>query len=166
MKQAHYDEQDKRLLAALDAPLPLELCPFQVVATAAGMNEETVLQKIQSWCSDGTIRRFGARVNHRRLGVRANGMSVWVVAEADMERAGTFMASLPEVSHCYERPAREGWPYTLYAMIHGPSRSAVMQVARYIAETLSLEQYEVLFSVREFKKSAPKLFTGYEREDL
>ena len=78
---------------------------------------------------DGTIRRFGARVDHHSLGYTANGMSVWDIAGEDVEAAAQFMTGLPEVSHCYLRPRHPGWDYNLYAMIHGKCEADVRKAA-------------------------------------
>ncbi len=155
-----FEDWEIRLLGTLDAPLPLVARPFAEVAGRADVSEAEVLERVRSWVQDGTIRRFGARVNHRSLGYVTNGMSVWRVPAEQVEHAGRFMASLPEVSHCYVRPPRPGWDYNLYAMIHGASNEAVLAVAGRIAQETGLEQYEVLFSTREFKKSAPRYFAG------
>ena len=38
---------------------------------------------------------------------------------------GKRMTSFPEIGHCYQRPTFKGWPYNLFAMIHGKSRDAL-----------------------------------------
>lgn len=152
------EERDMPLLEALSAPLPLEPEPFARIAEQAGRTEEEVLEKLRGWTESGMIRRFGARVRHRRLGARANGMSVWRVPAGGEARAAACMIQRDEVSHCYQRPAQPGWPYTLYAMIHGATREDVLGVAETLARETGLQEYEVLFSVREFTKRAPRLF--------
>ncbi len=149
---------EKRLLQALDAPLPLVDRPFAAIAQRAGITEEEVIERVRAWIADGTIRRFGARVNHRRIGYTANGMSVWRVPDLEVDSAAAFMSGQPEVSHCYLRPAFPGWDYNLYAMIHGTNRTQVLEVAQRIAKNTGCADYQVLFSVREFKKSAPAYF--------
>ena len=146
------------LIRALNGPLPMTGQPFAEVAARVGVAEEQVLKRIRVWKEDGTIRRFGARVNHRRLGFSANGMSVWCVEEDKAEEAGAFMSAQPEVSHCYLRPRYPSWPHNLYAMIHGKSEEEVRAVARRISEHTGLADYRVLFSSKEFKKSAPRYF--------
>ena len=152
------DDRDKELLTALSWPLALEACPYARIAERAGVSEAEVRARLRAWIEDGTIRRFGARVNHRALGVQANGMSVWQVPEDRVEAVGEIMAARREVSHCYERPTRPGWPYNMYAMIHGATREKVLAVAHEIADAAGIDSYEVLFSTREFTKRAPRLF--------
>jgi len=151
------DEQIS-LARALQEPLALVEKPFEQVAVCAGLTEHSVLEQIRDWVSDGTIRRFGARINHRTVGYTANGMSVWKVCCENADAAGRFMASLDEVSHCYLRKTAPGWEYNLYAMIHGRSEREVLDLAARISSETAIKEYEVLFSRKEFKKCTPRLF--------
>jgi len=146
------------LLRAMEGPLPLVEKPFAELADRAGVSEGQAIARIKAWMADGTIRRFGARVNHRTLGFTANGMSVWRVPAGDIDDVAAFMIQQREVSHCYLRAPSPQWDYSLYAMIHGASRDAVLATAAYIAEATGQPDYEVLFTVKEFKKSAPRYF--------
>ncbi|HOZ45499.1 MAG TPA: AsnC family transcriptional regulator [Candidatus Hydrogenedentes bacterium] len=150
------------LVRALSDPLPMIEQPFDEVARRAGVTAEVVIERIRAWLEDGTIRRFGARVAHRTVGYAANGMSVWKVAAAEEEPAGTYMASQPEVSHCYLRDTRPGWDYNLYAMIHGGTRDEVDAVAQRIADHTGLRECAILFSAEELKKTAPRYFAEGE----
>jgi len=153
-----FSEEDIRILKALDGPLPLVEEPFAEMAARAGVTEEKVLERISAWAGDKTIRRFGARVNHHSIGYTANGMSVWKVPAEQIERVAEAMTSRKEVSHCYMRPTRPGWDYNMFAMIHGMTEEDVWRVTCEIAETTGLKDFDVLFSTREFKKSAPEYF--------
>ena len=99
------EDWEVRLIRALNRPLPLVARPFADVAERAGLSEEQVIERVRAWVADGTIRRFGARVNHRSLGYTANGMAVWRVDDARVEEVGRCMAAQEEVSHCYVRRA-------------------------------------------------------------
>ena len=72
--------------------------------------------------------------------------------------AGLRLAAAPEVSHCYARNAIEGFPYTLYSMIHGPSRESCLEVAQHLSEETGIGDYTVLFSECEFKKVRLRYF--------
>lgn len=157
---------EMRLIALLGEPLPLIERPFAAVAERAGIEEAAVLDRIRAWKTSGAIRRFGARVAHHKLGYAANGMSVWRVGEAEAEAAGQIMAKQPEVSHCYLRETPPGWDYNLYGMIHGTSKEEVRAVAARISELTGLRDYDVLFSVREFKKSVPQYFKDRQAAPL
>lgn len=100
------------------------------------------------------MRRFGAILRHHQAGFTANGMSVWNIPDMQVERVGTLMAEFPEVSHCYQRPRLPDWRYNLFAMIHGRSENECRQIAERIAAATGIDDYDMLFSTREFKKSS------------
>ena len=155
---SRFTESEQRLLRALEEPLPICERPFEAIARAAGWSEEDLLARLREWTRDGTIRRFGARVNHRRAGIAANAMSVWSVEEARIDEVGRTMAAQPEVSHCYHRPPQGEWPFNLYAMLHAKTKEALLEATARIAEATDIEDYDLLFSLKEFKKTAPRYF--------
>ena len=150
------EREKKDLLAELQEPLPVVLRPFKAVADRAGVREEEVLERVRAWLADGTIRRFGARVRHLEMGYTANGMSVWRAAPEKVDEVAGRLAERPEVSHCYLRRPQPGWEYNLYAMIHGRTEEEVRAVAEEVARRTGVEGFEILFSVREFKKTTPR----------
>jgi hypothetical protein len=85
-------------------------------------------------------------------------MAVWRVPEAAIGEVGRRLAEAPEVSHCYARNAIEGFPYTLYSMMHGPDRDCCREVAARLARDTGCPDYVVLFSEREFKKVRLRYF--------
>ncbi|HOJ33547.1 MAG TPA: Lrp/AsnC family transcriptional regulator [Candidatus Hydrogenedentes bacterium] len=148
------------LLQALEKPLPLVSKPFEEVARQIGIPEDVVLERIRSWLAQGTLRRFGARVAHNRIGYTANGMSVWNVPDEQRDQVGQVIAAFPEVSHCYARPRATDWPYNVFAMIHGARKEDVLDVAQKIAQKIKVTDYQVLFTVRELKKTTPQIFSN------
>lgn len=153
-----FSEQEMELIRRLQADIPLCPEPFAEIADAVGMPVDEVLEKIRQWTGDGTIRRFGAMVRHQKLGYKANAMSAWNVPDEKVDTVGEVLASAPEVSHCYERPRAEGWPYNLFAMIHGASPEECQQVAGRLAVEIGIEDFRLLFSSREFKKVSMSYF--------
>jgi siroheme decarboxylase len=74
---------------------------------------------------------------------------------------GPVAARFREVSHCYQRPAYPPrWPYTLFTMIHGQTRELVEATVARIAQETGINEYEVLYSTREFKKERIKYYQG------
>ncbi len=155
-------DSDIRLLRALEAPLPLVERPFADVARRAGLAEDEAIERARQFVEQGIIRRFGARVNHRSVGYTANGMSVWNVPDDRVDATAAVMTARNEISHCYVRQKFSGWPYNMYAMIHGMSEDDVRRVARDVAAQAGLNDYDILFSTREFKKTAPVYFGDKE----
>ena len=98
--------------------------------------------------------------NHYALGYRANGMSVWDVDDAEVAEAGRGVGALAFVSHCYLRPRHPPlWPYNLFAMVHGRSRTEVEAHVAGIAARLGGRHraHDVLYSRRILKKTGLRL---------
>jgi DNA-binding Lrp family transcriptional regulator len=146
---------DERLVWALCGDLPESLTPFEETATRLGLPEKELLARLEHLRGSGVLRRFGATVNQRKLGYLANAMAVWQVPEERIEEVVAVMVSCSAVTHCYQRQTRPGWPYNLYAMLHGKTREECEELAASIARTVGCPEYRLLFSVREFKKSSP-----------
>ena len=154
------DETDRALIRAMQAGLPLCREPYRALAEELGLAAGEVMARIQAMLARGAIRRIGAVPNHYRLGITANGMTVWDVADADTDRAGAMIGAMPFVTHCYRRPRHlPRWPYNLFAMVHGKSRAEVEDKAQKIAEALGdrVRGRDILYSTRILKKTGLRL---------
>ena len=77
---------------------------------------------------------------------------------ANSESAGSLLAKKHYVSHCYERPSFENFPYNLYAMMHAQTPE---ELNGYIKESVALldnPEYVVLHSLKELKKTSFRFF--------
>ncbi|MDQ2095136.1 siroheme decarboxylase subunit beta [Rhodalgimonas zhirmunskyi] len=149
------DETDKRILSATQGGLPLVPAPFAEVAGWLGLQEDEVITRFERMMKDGIVRRIAIAPNHYALGMVANGMSVWDVDDAQAETLGEKVGALEFVSHSYLRPRAEGWPYNLFAMIHGSDRDAVEAHRGEIAAILgeACRARDILYSTRILKKT-------------
>lgn len=148
---------EAKLFRTLQRPLPLEERPFSILAKEVGVEEGELLAFAQKHLG-GAVRRYVGTLRHRKLGVRENGMVVWNVEEDAIEAVGQQLANAPEVSHCYARNAIEGFSYSLYSMVHGPTQESCHEIARTLSKQTAQEDYAVLFSEREFKKERLRYF--------
>ncbi|TNY48101.1 Lrp/AsnC family transcriptional regulator, partial [Streptococcus pyogenes] len=98
------DHIDRALIAEPQAGLPLVAEPYAAVAGALGMPEDQVMARLRSLKARGIMRRIAIAPNHYKLGMTANGMTVWDVRDADVAELGARIGALGFVSHCYERP--------------------------------------------------------------
>lgn len=151
------DEVDRKLLKLTQEGIKIIPHPFKPVASELGISEEEVVERIENMIEAGTIRRFGASIGHRAVGIIANGMCTWNVPDERVEEVGAIMAGFPEVTHCYERPRYPDWQYNLYTMIHSYTREECEQVARQISKATGIRDYVILFSEREFKKTGVRI---------
>lgn len=154
------DPKDRTIVEATQAGLPLVPTPFAVVAENLALAEADLIGRLQRLKEMGVIRRIGAAPNHYRLGMTANGMTVWDVDDAAVDDLGEKVGALPFVTHCYRRPrAMPDWPYNLFAMVHGETREEVMAKQAEIALLLAdaCRASDVLFSTRILKKTGMRL---------
>lgn len=149
-------ELDKALVNELQQDLLLVSRPFAAMAEWLNISEELLLERCRFLQQQGVMRRFGASVNHHKAGFKANAMTCWAVPPGEIEAAGKELASLRQVSHCYERATNPHWRYNLFAMIHGHSRSACHEIINEVSSRLALKDFVVLFSTKEFKKTRNK----------
>ena len=151
-------EKEKQVIAAVQADLPLVQRPYEILAQKVGLSEAAFMQTLQGLCDRGVVRRFGATIRHQKSGFEANVMVAWIVDEACMEEVGRKMAAFGQVSHCYRRNPNGDWPYNLYTMVHAENESACREIARVMARTAGVQDYALLFSQRELKKTSMTYF--------
>ena len=154
------DEADRKLISATQKGFPIERSPYQKIANDTGLTEHEVIQRLQQMLSCGIIRRIGAVPNHYKLGLTANGMTVWEVDENKIIELGNTIGQLDFVSHCYQRPQHlPMWRYNLFAMVHGANKEAVNEKTKQIENLLgeNCKTHETLFSSAILKKTGLRL---------
>jgi DNA-binding Lrp family transcriptional regulator len=141
------------LLVELQRGIPLVPEPFREVAERLGISEEEVIAGLGDLRQAGVLRRFGARIDQRRLGLMVNAMVAWRVPETRIETVGWLMAAHPEVTHCYERETVPGrWDYPLFTVLHQPDRASLDCQLAILAAEAGIADRVVLVSGREFKR--------------
>lgn len=154
------DPIDRGIIRATQAGLPLVAEPYAAVAEAVGLTEAEVIDRMTAMQARGIIRRIAVAPNHYALGMTANGMSVWDVADDRISDLGARIGALPYVTHCYQRPrALPDWPYNLFAMLHGESREEVEAKRAEVASILgaACRGHDILYSTRILKKTGLRL---------
>ncbi|MFC1533895.1 siroheme decarboxylase subunit beta [Thermodesulfobacteriota bacterium] len=152
------DELDKKIISLLQKDLPLDPRPYALMADQIGIHESQLLDRVKRLIKKGVIRRFGATLYHQEAGFSSNAMVAWVVPDEKVEEAGRAMAEFNEVTHCYQRRPQKGWRYNLYTMIHGDNRDECNDIARRMSESTGIDEYALLFSEKEFKKTSMEYF--------
>lgn len=149
---------DKEILKRVQGTLPDSATPYADIADAVGTDEAHVVDLLSRMVETGEIRRFGATLKHQKAGFGANVMVAWYVPEEDVDRIGQVMSKRPEISHCYHRINCLDWPYNLYTMIHGRSQDACRAVVESLCRETGLDDYAMLFSLKELKKVSMRYF--------
>jgi len=152
------EELEKKIIRYLQGDLTVTLRPFASLADKIGIREEDLLEKTQMLKEQGILRGVGATLRHQLAGFHTNAMVAWRVPENKVEKSGNLMAGFREVSHCYQRRIQGEWKYNLFTMIHGKNEKDCEHIAKKIADMVEINEYVVLLSLKEYKKTSPKYF--------
>ena len=151
-------EADRNRIHIACGDIPHSLTPFKDWGVSCDELRNDIAQK--------RMRRFGAILRHQDAGFPCNAMVCFRLVDSRksevrsgenvtaVQMAGSILALNPHISHCYERPAFEGFPYNLYAMMHALTPE---ELYVYIKESVSLldnPKYVVLHSLKELKKTS------------
>jgi siroheme decarboxylase len=159
-----YDERDIAVIRALQGDMPVVEEPYAPAAAELGMTQAGFLDHLAGMQERGLLRRVAAILYHRRAGFSANGMGVWKVPEQQIFEVGCMMAAVRGISHCYQRPTYEDWPYSVFTMAHGRSKEECDAVLDAIAEKTGIQERATLYSSTEFKKIRLLYFTEAFRD--
>ncbi len=156
--------EERDLVLAIQEGFPIVADPYETIAADLDTDPEWVRVTIKRFNEEGKIRRIGVIPNHYSLGYTENGMTVWNVPDELVGEVGPAVASLPFVTHCYERPRHEGvWPYNVFAMTHGRSEAEsekrIEQVRERMNEFWDVDDadWDTLFSTQILKKTGIRL---------
>lgn len=147
------DEIDQAVLRIMRDGIPLLEEPFMEVANKAGISQEEVMARLRRLIRSGVVRRFGASVNHEKIGIVANALVAWKAPRSRVEEIGSIMSNYEEITHCYERKTiPEKWEHNLYTVVHGYDRESVQRFIKRLSKSIGLDEYLILFSSRRFKR--------------
>jgi DNA-binding Lrp family transcriptional regulator len=152
-------EFDIAVIRELQGDMPVIPEPYRPTADALGVPVERLLGHLEDMRERGALRRVAAILFHRRAGFSANGMGVWKVPDEQIGELGPRMAAFRGISHCYQRPTYEDWPYSIFTMAHGRSKEECDTVLDAIAQETGIRERATLYSSTEFKKIRLLYFT-------
>jgi DNA-binding Lrp family transcriptional regulator len=148
---------ERAIINELQQDVPLVKNPFDAMAEHLNVTVDEFLEQCHLLKKRGVIRHFGALIRHYNAGFSANAMVCWAVPSSSVKIIGRKMASFPEVSHCYERKTAPNWNYNLFTMIHDKTRESLKKTVEKILLETGIDEYAILFTVKEFKKERIKL---------
>jgi siroheme decarboxylase len=154
-----YDDFDVAVIRALQGDMPVVPEPYADAAAAVGVTQDALLAHLAGMQERRLLRRVAAILFHRRAGFSANGMGVWKVPDDRILEVGKRMASFRGISHCYQRPTYQDWPYSVFTMAHGRSKEECDAILDSIAEDTGIHERRTLYSSTEFKKIRLRYFT-------
>ena len=165
--RGNLSESDKSRIRTACGDIPHTHTPFKDWGVSCDELREDLAAK--------RMRRFGAILRHQNAGFAFNAMVCFRLNEepfADSRHSDNpalrhsdnrrleesskvlVLAKKHYVSHCYERPSFEKFPYNLYAMMHAPSAELLSRYIEDAAKSIDNNNYVVLNSLRELKKTS------------
>lgn len=157
-KAQELSDQDIAFIRELQEDVDLVSRPFDAMAERLDMSVSELFAYADDMIARKLMRRYSGVLHHRRAGFSANAMVVWRVPEERSEEVGLIMAASPHVTHCYERPTYDDWPYSHYTMIHAGTQEECEVIAEEIAEKAGISDRQLVYSTREYKKTRVRYF--------
>ena len=148
-------EIELKVVEAIQHGMPRSLTPYEDIAKEVGITIDELLEVLNGWKDNKTLRRIGAIVNHFKVGLSAGMMTVWQVDPERLEEVGRQLAEFHEVSHAYIRPSSDDWPYNFYTMVHGTNLEEVEKTLRKMSDACGVKEYVGLDTIKELKKVPP-----------
>ena len=151
-------KRDIEVIREMQEDLEVVSRPFDGMAERLGMSVQEMFDYSADMVKRKLMRRFSAVLYHRRAGFSANAMVVWNVPPERSQEVGDQMAMSPHVTHCYERPTYDDWKYSHYTMIHATTEEECQEIAVEIANEIGIDDRQLVFSTREYKKTRVRYF--------
>ena len=142
---------DEHILNGLQEGLKVVKRPFDFISKDKFEIYDGLLHIVEM-IDDGVINRLGAMVNHNKLGFTANAMFVCKAEKTRAIKIGEKLATLGIVSHCYQRKTFAGWPFNIFAMMHGRDMRDIRRVVEGFARSQGLKKWELLPTSEKLKK--------------
>ena len=131
--------------------------PFEKIANKLRLPQTQIINIIKHFYSRGLMRKFGAVLRHQKAGFDKNALIIWSVPELQTNKTGEVFASLPFVSHCYERSPAFAGRYNLFTMVHSRDKD-IPALASSMSSLSGIGDFIILRSLQEYKKSSPEYF--------
>jgi DNA-binding Lrp family transcriptional regulator len=148
---------DKKLIAQLNQPLDITSRPFVSLAKKLNLTEGKVLATLKSYKKTGLLRRFGAILSHRNIGLKTNALVAWKAPVNRVDSVAKTLTAYPAITHCYLRNTYSFWPYNIYSMLHSVDRGTASRLIQDISRKIKINDFRVLFTLKEFKKTKADL---------
>ncbi len=159
----------KKSIFILQQDLPVENNPFAGLIEKNNIDIDVadLIENFKTLIDTGVIRRYAAVLRHRNVGYTSNAMTAWKINDNfDPE----IFIKNRAITHLYLRTIHPGkWEYPLFVMIHARSEDELAGIVNELSEESGMDEYLVLDSLREFKKSRvqyfSKEFINWKREN-
>ncbi|MDS1029280.1 Lrp/AsnC family transcriptional regulator [Bacillota bacterium LX-D] len=151
------DHIDKDIISYLSEDITLDPDLYKCLSQELNITEEELLLRLKKMKQFGYLKRISPIIYHYNTDYTYNGLISWIVSKEKINQLVEMMCLFHNISHIYERRPSTLWPYNFYSMIHGRDKEEIENVIKIIADRTGIDQYLVLYTTREWKKTSPKL---------
>lgn len=138
------DALDRAIVNRLQDGIAVEARPFATCAAELGIDEASLVRRIEGLLADGVLTRFGPMYDAERLGGAFSLCAMAVPAER-FDDVAEVVNGFPEVAHNYERAHR----LNMWFVVGAGSRADVDRVVAAIAAETGIEVVD-LPKIEEF----------------
>ncbi len=132
------DALDRRIINTLQTGFPLCDEPYAELAAGLGVDERTLLQRLQRLLDERVLSRFGPLYRADRLG-GAFSLAAMKVPEHEFEKVAEIVNRFPEVAHNYQREHI----FNMWFVLATDSEGRVDEVNREIEKCCGLPVYNM-----------------------
>jgi|TARA_B100000315_G_scaffold260248_1_gene320331 DNA-binding Lrp family transcriptional regulator len=140
------DSKDKSILRELQGNLPIVKYPFREIAGKINITEEELFFRINKLTNDGIIRKFGLRIDSKKVGY-ASTLIALKVPDQNRDKIAEKLNSYKNITHNYAR----NHEYNIWATIIANSKDDLEQNIRDIRKNVPHEDLLNLPVIRKFK---------------
>ncbi len=164
-----FTESMKKSIFLLQQDLPVGKNPFAglIECNNTDISVNELIDNFKMFLESGVMRRYAAVLRHREAGYTSNAMTAW---KTGANFNPDIFSKNNAITHLYLRTIYPGkWEYPLFAMIHARSDDELKRIVNDLSEKSGIDDYLVLNSLREFKKTRVQYFsdefTKWKREN-
>lgn len=140
------NEIDKKILRELQENLPIVKRPYASVAGKIGVTEEEFFSRVKKFIARGVIRKFGLRIDSKKVGFASTLVAMKVPKDKLDEIAGQ-LNSYESVTHNYARDHE----YNLWFTLIDRDEEALKKTLEQIGREVEHEEMLNLPVLRKFK---------------
>jgi DNA-binding Lrp family transcriptional regulator len=123
------DDTDKTILRELQGNLPVVRQPFLEVAERAGISESEFFERAARLTEEGIVRKFGLRIDSKKVGFKSTLMAMKVAGEK-LEETAAKLSEYEFVTHNYARDHEYNLWFTIIERDEGALKAAIEKIKR------------------------------------
>ncbi|MBU2559953.1 AsnC family transcriptional regulator [archaeon] len=123
------DDTDKKILRELQGNLPVVRQPFLEVAERVGISEKEFFERVERLTKDGIIRKFGLRIDSKKVGFKSTLMAMKVAPDM-LDETANKLSGYEFVTHNYARDHEYNLWFTVIERDADALKDAIERIKR------------------------------------